>query len=315
MKQNDAVFAFGHFLVDMACAMLMLGQLPGAVWFLVYNFCAFALQMPIGILADLVNHCKRFCVAGIVLILAANLPLPLPLRVILVGVGNACYHVGGGRSALLADRKFSGLGIFVAPGAVGIFLGGLLAGNRIAAICCAAALTACGIALCIDGKPEYPQFRGKARWGWLSLMVLVVLIRSCLGLCMDSPWKVGVFVGASAICAALGKALGGFAADRAGWKKAGVVSLLVSAVLYCIPGFGAAGCAAVLLFNMSMPVTLRRAAEDLPGMEGFAFGLLTFALFLGYLPAYYGLHLPPVAAAALSVVSAGLLAAYREEKA
>ena len=39
---------------------------------------------------------------------------------------------------------------------------------------------------------------------------------------------------------------------------------------------------------MTMPVTLWAAARALPGAKGFAFGLLTFALFLGYLPAYLG---------------------------
>ena len=44
----------------------------------------------------------------------------------------------------------------------------------------------------------------------------------------------------------------------------------------------------MFLFNMTMPVTLHRAAMLLPGHRGFAFGLLTFGLFLGFLPAAFG---------------------------
>ena len=44
----------------------------------------------------------------------------------------------------------------------------------------------------------------------------------------------------------------------------------------------------MFLFNMTMPVTLWAAAKLLPGGRGFAFGMLTFALFLGFLPAYLG---------------------------
>ena len=39
---------------------------------------------------------------------------------------------------------------------------------------------------------------------------------------------------------------------------------------------------------MSMPITLRAAADALPGLKGFGFGLLTFALFLGFLPTWLG---------------------------
>ena len=39
---------------------------------------------------------------------------------------------------------------------------------------------------------------------------------------------------------------------------------------------------------MTMPVTLWAAARTLPGAKGFTFGLLTFALFLGFLPSFLG---------------------------
>ena len=82
-------------------------------------------------------------------------------------------------------------------------------------------------------------------------------------------------------------------------------------MLFCLPG-GAAGCGAILLFQMTMPVTLRLAADALPGMEGFAFGALTLGLFLGYLPRYYGLCVPVPAAAGMTLLSAGLLLLLRE---
>ena len=55
------------------------------------------------------------------------------------------------------------------------------------------------------------------------------------------------------------------------------------------------GVLAVLLFNMTMPVTLWAMAKLFPGAKGFSFGLLTFGLFLGYLPVYFkigSLHNP-----------------------
>ena len=57
-----------------------------------------------------------------------------------------------------------------------------------------------------------------------------------------------------------------------------------------------------------MPLTLYGAARLLPGAKGFAFGLLTFALFLGFLPVYAGAcALQAAQAAALSALSAAAL--------
>ena len=57
-----------------------------------------------------------------------------------------------------------------------------------------------------------------------------------------------------------------------------------------IPRTGAAiVTAAVFLFNMTMPVTLWAVARIMPGAKGFTFGLLTFGLFLGFLPSWLGL--------------------------
>ena len=70
--------------------------------------------------------------------------------------------------------------------------------------------------------------------------------------------------------------------------------------------------AAVLLFNMTMPITLWGAARLMPGGKGFAFGLLTFGLFLGFLPTWLGwpsILTSPWAMALAAVVSAVILLA------
>ena len=48
------------------------------------------------------------------------------------------------------------------------------------------------------------------------------------------------------------------------------------------------GVLALFLFNITMPITLFALAQTMSGCKGFSFGLLTFALFLGYLPSYLG---------------------------
>ena len=310
-KQNGytaAVYAIGHFLVDFACALMMLKTMPDPVWFLVYNFCAFAMQMPVGLLADLIGRNRAFALTGIGLVLFAFIPLDVPLRVIAMGIGNACYHVGGGREALLHDDKMAGLGVFVSPGAVGICLGTALAQFEAVHMAAAFGLSACGaaVALICPGGTNRKEF-GKPRPVLALLMFAVVIVRSLIGTSMESPWKIGLFVTLCALAAACGKALGGLAGDRFGSRAAGVVSLILAAILFLLPDVGIAGVLGVLLFNMTMPITLRRACDAAPGMEGFGFGLLTFGLFLGYLPSAFGVTFAPWIGAALSLVCAGLL--------
>lgn len=303
-----AVYAIGHFLVDFACALMMLETLPGPVWFLVYNFCAFAMQMPIGLLADILGRNRPFALIGIGLVLLAACPLPVPLRVIAMGLGNACYHVGGGREALLHDDKMTGLGIFVSPGAIGIYLGTALAQNDAVHMAVFFGLAVCALSLlliCPAGRKRNTMANPKPVLALL--MLVVVIVRSLIGLSMESPWKVGLYVTIGAFAAAGGKALGGFAGDKVGSRTAGVGSLILAAILFLLPDIGAAGVLGVLLFNMTMPITLRRVCDALPGMEGFGFGLLTFGLFLGYVPAAFGFSFAPWIGAVLSLGCAGLL--------
>ena len=84
----------------------------------------------------------------------------------------------------------------------------------------------------------------------------------------------------------------GFLGDWLGMRRGAMVSLGMSGLLFLVSGNPLAGTAAVFLFNMTMPMTLWAAAKRLPGGKGFAFGTLTFALFLGFFPAYLGWELP-----------------------
>ena len=63
MKKSPAVhlllYSLAHFLVDFLCAYMIFRKTHESTLFytglLLYNFCAFAVQMPLGILADRLN--------------------------------------------------------------------------------------------------------------------------------------------------------------------------------------------------------------------------------------------------------------------
>ena len=81
-----------------------------------------------------------------------------------------------------------------------------------------------------------------------------------------------------------GKTAGGFLADRFGAVRSAWVTLGASAILFLFASHPFSGVLAVFLFNMTMPVTLGALGRMLPGVKGFAFGTLTFALFVGLVP-------------------------------
>ena len=63
-----SVLSLAHFAVDLCCAAQFFGRLGhGADWWLcmvLYNACAFALQLPLGLLADRSNRDLPFAAAG-----------------------------------------------------------------------------------------------------------------------------------------------------------------------------------------------------------------------------------------------------------
>lgn len=305
------VLCLGHLLVDAACAYLCLGAAAQSdalqTRLLLYNFCAFALQMPLGVLADRLQKNMPFAALGAGLVAVSFAAVKNPTAAVLfAGLGNAFYHIGGGTDTLLASGgKCTPLGLFVAPGALGILLGTLAAKNAfvlpgfvppvlLCALCAVLPLLGKRAAPPMAQPAALPSVR--AAFPAVALLFGVVFLRSFAGLQMDFPWKTGTASVFFATAAAVGKALGGVCGDRMGTRKTCLVSLLLAGLLFCFSGKSAVcGITAVLLFNFTMPLTLWAAARALRGFEGFSFGLLTFALFLGLLPSYFGFSLPAVA--------------------
>lgn len=328
---TTGIYGILHFLVDFGCAFLIFrvfsdsGELYR--YFLLYNFCAFALQMPLGLLADRNNRNAPTAALGCFLTglafticmgaggsLSRQGPLFSEfLIVIAAGIGNCLFHIGGGIEIINRSEGYLWpLGIFISPGAAGIFFGSMLGKESDLPFYLPGLLLFAGsFTVLLWHRRRYGSFVSdnpplrfdpavkNAAWSGtgrvlspllaLLCLFLVVVLRSHLGMVFRFPWKSGLAGGLLALAAVvLGKASGGILADRFGTGRTAFFSMLV-----CIPcfflagrqGFGAAG---LFFFNMSMPLTLYLASQVLGSARGFAFGLLTFALFLGFLPSYLG---------------------------
>ena len=403
-----AIYSGLHLLVDGMCALAMFGRhLPGGdrgLSILVYNFCAFALQMPLGVALDALCGGKKgreadfpflFVLAGVLCTVGGAFLHPAVL-----GIGNALFHVGGGVGTIREDDRRSwrgrGLGVFVAPGALGIYLGTVLGRGGswqmwafgtgvLMALLCAGAIWGrkahhfevsgrkahCfgmrGQKVCffevsgrkahrfevsggeggaeripesgVRGRRTEADWRAEAQPSKSSpqktekqaagntgqgirntaiaavCCILVVILRSYVGMAVAFPWKTGFRAGLLAVLMVVGgKAAGGFASARYGMRMTTTVSLELAGICYLCSAAMLPGLAALFLFNMTMPITLYWLARSMPRMPGFAFGLLTFALFLGFLPTYFGVAAAvdgPVLGCAGSVLSMLLLTAGR----
>jgi MFS transporter, FSR family, fosmidomycin resistance protein len=301
---NLIVYGITHAVVDASCAALLFSLMSGnsqepvqfAFLLLLYNTLAFALQAPLGFMADYLQKPAVVAASGCLLTAFSLFARQFPIVAIcLAGVGNALFHVGGGTVSLnLKPGKSSMPGIFVAPGALGLAAGTMIGKSGYYSVLpFLVLLMAAGIALVLTRPPEIKRdtdFPANIRYFDLILVLLLVsiTIRSLLGLVLNFPWKADMhWLVILTLAVFMGKALGGVIADHFGWTRVAVMGLLLAAPLIsfglnnpwlAIPG--------VLLFNMTMPVTLTAVSNMLPGRAGFSFGLTTLALIVGALPSF-----------------------------
>lgn len=308
-----------HFMIDFICAWMIINRIPGSeAWFvkmLIYNFLAFAGQLPAGIILDrLASEWEKAtsaaASAGCLLCLAAFASgADSHTLVITAGIGNALFHVGSGAEILKLYRgRAAEPGIFVSTGAFGIYAGSVI--PMIDRLCVFAgvilsALLAYSIILILSEKEKPPADRSeyhdnvRVRKKFslsavqeaisVACLILVAAFRSFEGSVFAFPWNSSIYTGIALTGAVfLGKMLGGMSSDRFGGCRTAAVSLAVSALLLGMSDQMGAGLAGVLLFNMTMPVTLSTLYRKFPEYPAASFGILTFALYLGVLPVFAG---------------------------
>ncbi|XUW99886.1 MAG: hypothetical protein TUN42_08305 [Dehalogenimonas sp.] len=307
MPATLVVYGATHLMVDAVCAMLLFRILTSqpldpnylAYLFVLYNVLAFGLQAIFGALVDMFHASKAASIAGIFVASAAALifvEVPV-LAVILAGVGNALFHVGGGSVSLnLTPGKATAPGIFVAPGALGLMFGALVGkGNADFVLPVLAVMSFLTISIYRSSAPPpapppvVPAKTGKFGFEFAVYLILfVIAVRSLVGLAIVFPWKTDLsLLFVLTISTVFGKGLGGYLADRFGWSRIAVTSLAIS-IPFLIMGVDVPilACIGVFLFNVTMPVTLAFVSNRLPGRPGFAFGLTCLALIIGALPTF-----------------------------
>lgn len=341
-KKEVTTFAYAlcHFVVDFACVSTMLcavSRVLGesgqgsmevvALSILLYDIVAFTLQLPIGIALDQLDKNSYAALlsyalvgAGVILSLVPIALLEWP-AILLLAIGNALFHSAGGLSVLNISQKHAGpSGIFIATGAIGVFLGTQSAqmGRLQIAFSLLVLLFLCALITLVVQKVnkkywnvhnvsfDIPRLSSNTLLA-IALLSFVVALRSYVGMVMAFPWKSEMLLLVLSILGVFaGKALGGVVADRIGFRTTAIFSLIVAATLFVpsweIPVMGLLG---VFFFNFTMSITLASLANILPNAKGTAFGLASFSLAVGALPALAGFRIEhPLMLSAMSLVSA-----------
>ena len=341
-KKEVTTFAYAlcHFVVDFACVSTMLcavSRVLGesgqgsmevvALSILLYDIVAFTLQLPIGIALDQLDKNSHAALlsyalvgAGVILSLVPIALLEWP-AILLLAIGNALFHSAGGLSVLNISQKHAGpSGIFIATGAIGVFLGTQSAqmGRLQIAFSLLVLLFLCALITLVVQKVnkkywnvhnvtfDIPRLSSNTLLA-IALLSLVVALRSYAGMAMAFPWKSEMLLLVLSVLGVFaGKALGGMVADRIGFRTTAIFSLIVAATLFVpsweIPVMGLLG---VFFFNFTMSITLASLANILPNAKGTAFGLASFSLAVGALPALAGFRIEhPAMLSGISLVSA-----------
>jgi FSR family fosmidomycin resistance protein-like MFS transporter len=304
-----ALFTIAHPLVD-ACSLSVLIA-GGMSWqrVIAYNAMAFALQLPMGLVADARPGLVRggFCL-GVALTAGAALAAALGAggRGLLAAacVGNALFHLMAGKDVLDTHDGHGGpVGLFISTGALG-----LLAGRIGMEHCASAALPAFAFSLAIVGVMAAMRWRRRTR-GSASLPVgadatetshpAVFELAVLLGLFVLVAWRSWAGLAAGRISAGqgmalllvgaavtwCGKALGGYLAGWFGRWRVTAASVCGSAALafLCPPENVVAWMALLFVAQLATGPVLSLLYDRTGRCGGMAFGLNCLGLFAGSL--------------------------------
>lgn len=274
------------------------------LWILIYNILAFAAQAPLAIAVDAyTGRLKEIFSIGVVSNAIGFLLVPIQplLAVVALGIGSAIVHVVGGSVSLQSQPEKAGVvGLFAAPGVMGLALGGFAAYVGLSLIW--PLVFAMALIFGLTLMLRWPLFTNNAvsqqstpgldRHDWVMMgLLLVIAMRSAIWntfqLINQGDYHLLLLLAAAAMG---GKLLGGFVADRVGWKGYAMGALLLAAPLLSFgarkPWILAIG---VGLLQSATPLALAAMHRSLSGRPALASGL-TFglAIALGGIPMLMG---------------------------
>ena len=300
------IFFLVHFILEVTCFYTLAAYTNNNMFpiiALMYDLIAF---VPQGIIGAFTDKYRKVNVGGIGIILTiiALICLKYNLSVFLVfgflTIGNALTHVEGAEATLRTSRgKMFPSALFVSGGAFGIITGKLLYQNNVNILFIILASIISLILTLIASKYRETEDKDLNDYNYdnkkmgitaiILLAVFVVAVRSFSSYGIPTAWNKTVFQSILLFCfMGTGKALGGLLIDKTNIKITSIVSTLLALPFLLFGNQNMyLSLIGVMLFSMTMPVTLAILVSRLKKNPGIAFGLTTIALFVGSFPAFF----------------------------
>lgn len=244
------------------------------VLIVVYSIIGFGGQLPVGFWVDYKKQLKPFAYISIISLLVAMLVYFIDgyTAIILSGIASAFVHVTGGAVCLQVNNNKTGpLALFTAPGVLGLTLGGVLGQFSVYGLWFVVGLViAVAIFILRHRLPEYQSQEKKQSeldtHDWLMLGILLFMcFRSFIfdvinQVAQQYPNGI-VIIGISAFA---GKIIGGFIADKIGWKKFVYITLPLALLLFQLGKENIYALAfGIACLQSSVPVTLLLMSRSL----------------------------------------------------
>jgi FSR family fosmidomycin resistance protein-like MFS transporter len=319
---------FAHGVSDGA-AGLLIGSLAASspatqitLLVLVYNALAFGSQPLIGYFADSLRSPRLFASGGLALMAVSLLSRWLGFSeaaVVIAGLASAAFHVGAGALTLRScGGRSDAAGLFAAPGVVGLAMGGALAVSGhylylpflILLLPLMFLIQAWPVPPLLPSNLKAPKEPVFESHDWIMIGLLTAVALRCLlwtSFQLASAGQINALI-ALGIAAGVGKVVGGFAAERLGYRRWTLLSLAIAAPLLAFAGKKLALLLpGVALLQSSIPCSIAAMAHLLPGRPATATGLvLGLAVALGGLPTLLSIPptLTPLLALAIILVAA-----------
>lgn len=306
-KRNivGSIYFFIHFILETTTFYILSSFTNNPMFWTIavmYDLFAFVPQALFGALSDKYRKLNLGLIGTILTTLALislYLKLPLILIFVLLTLGNCIVHVHGAESTLrVSEGKMFPSALFVSGGAFGIITGKLLYKHKISTLLIIG-INIISIILILlskmfkkyekDKLEEYNYSNKKYSIVTIVLLAtLVVAVRSYMSYGIPTGWNktelqailLFSFMG-------LGKALGGLLIDKVNIKFTSLISTLL-ALPFLLFGENNMylSLIGVMLFSMTMPITLALILSRMKESPGIAFGFTTIGLFVGAFPAY-----------------------------
>jgi len=303
------LYFYIHFVTEVICFYVLsriIGN-SGFLWVcpLIYDSLAFVPQSIIGYLSDLYPKIN-FGIIGTLLLVIGLITFELNLlpgmftEIIILCLGNACIHINGAEVTLRSSQgKLSHSAIFVSGGSFGVITGKLLSTSHISLLL----LSLFGLTMIpfILLAEYYRKYNNKLCQNFnyhnkkinskiiIFLAVIIVIVRGYMGYGLPTSWNKTTIQTILLFCTmGVGKALGGILSDSFGIKKVAISSMLLALPFLLIGNnLMLVSLIGVLLFSMTMSITLGLLVSILKETPGLAFGLTTIGLFLGTVPIFF----------------------------